>query len=136
MDDVVLNKASIIERCLRRVDEEYGGDDARLDDQTRQDAIVLNLQRACQAAIDIAMHVAARDHLGVPQSSGDAFELLERAGVIDAELSRSMRAMVGFRNVAIHEYQALDPAILRRVIERAPTDFGRLCGAVGIRIEP
>ena len=30
-DDVVLNKAAVIERCVRRVREEHGGDDARLD---------------------------------------------------------------------------------------------------------
>jgi hypothetical protein len=43
VDDVLL-KAAAIERALRRVREEHAGDDARLlHDQTRQDAIVLNL---------------------------------------------------------------------------------------------
>ena len=56
-DDVVLNKASIIERCLRRVREEYADNPTNLhDDITKQDAIVLNLQRACQAAIDLSRH--------------------------------------------------------------------------------
>ena len=41
-DDVVLNKTGIIERCLRRVQEEHDGDPANLhDDITKQDAIVL-----------------------------------------------------------------------------------------------
>src|SRR5204862_3354274 len=58
MDDVVLNKAAIIERCVRRVREEHAGDDRRLtEDITRQDSIILNLQRACEAAIDLAMHL-------------------------------------------------------------------------------
>jgi uncharacterized protein YutE (UPF0331/DUF86 family) len=56
VDDVVLNKAAIIERCWRRVRQEYRDDPSRLSDQTRQDAIVLNLERACQAAIDLAIH--------------------------------------------------------------------------------
>ena len=48
-DDVVLNKASTIERCLRRVREVYAANPANLnDDPTRQDSIVLNLQRACR----------------------------------------------------------------------------------------
>jgi len=52
-DDVLLNKASIIERCLHRIEDEYQDDPANLyENVTRQDAIVLNLQRACQAAID------------------------------------------------------------------------------------
>ena len=60
-DDVVLGKAAIIERCLQRIRDEYAGDARRLfDDITRQDAILLNLQRACQAAIDLAMYAVAR----------------------------------------------------------------------------
>ena len=87
MDDVSLNKAAIIERCLRRVAEEYAGDPARLANFTYRDAIVLNLERACQAAIDMAMHVVARDHLGVPQTTGGAFDLLAEAGRIESGLA-------------------------------------------------
>jgi len=48
-DDVLLNKAATIERCVRRVREEHAGDDANLSsNQTRQDAIVLNLLCAFQ----------------------------------------------------------------------------------------
>jgi hypothetical protein len=51
MDDVILNKAAAIERCLHRVREVYADDDRNLrEDLTRQDSIVLNLQRACEAA--------------------------------------------------------------------------------------
>jgi hypothetical protein len=55
-DDVVLNKAATIERCLQRVLNEYAGDKQNLvANQTKQDAIILNLQRACETAIDLAM---------------------------------------------------------------------------------
>ena len=58
-DDVVLNKAASIERCLQRILEEYAGDNQNLvENQTKLDAIILNLQRACEAAIDLAMYVA------------------------------------------------------------------------------
>ena len=62
MDEVLLNKAGIIERCLRRIEEEYAGDAARLENFTRQDAMVLNPERACQAAIDMTMHLRAMEH--------------------------------------------------------------------------
>src|SRR5690606_5251310 len=75
-DDVVLNKAAIIERCVARVREEYADDPRNLTDNiTRQDSIILNLQRACEAAIDLAMHVVRRRRLGVPQETRDAFRL-------------------------------------------------------------
>ena len=49
MDDVILNKYAIIDRCLKRVEEEYRGNEYTLStDFTRQDSIILNFQRACQ----------------------------------------------------------------------------------------
>lgn len=80
VDDVVLDKAASIERCLERVREEYGADGVELDvDQRRQDALVLNLWRACETAIDLAMHVVRVRGLGVPRSSRHTFVLLAEA---------------------------------------------------------
>jgi uncharacterized protein YutE (UPF0331/DUF86 family) len=65
-DDVLLNKAAAIERAVARVREEHAGEDANLlANQTRQDAILLNLQRACETSIDAAMHVVRIRRLGL-----------------------------------------------------------------------
>jgi uncharacterized protein YutE (UPF0331/DUF86 family) len=120
-DDVVLNKASVIERCLRRVEDEYEGDPANLrDDITRQDAIILNLQRACQAAIDLAMHLVREHGLGLPQESREAFALLDDAGHLDTELSDRLQRMVGFRNV---DYQDLNLDVVQSIVEEHLSDF-------------
>ncbi len=133
-DDVMFNKAAIIERCLRRVAEEYSNDPSRLQNYTHQDAILLNLERACQAAVDLAMRVVARDHLGIPQSSAQAFDLLSQAGRIGPELSGKMRALVGFRNVAVHQYQTLKLDILLQIIKTSPADLIAFCASLGLRI--
>jgi len=74
-DDVLLGKTSTIERCVERVHEEYGGDPENLfENITRQDAIILNIQRATQAAIDLAMHLTRIHRLGVPEESREATE--------------------------------------------------------------
>jgi len=84
-----LNKAAIIERCLARVREVHAGDDANpLDDPTRQDSILLNLQRACEASIDLSTYVVRKRRLGLPQESREAFDLMERAGLLAPELAR------------------------------------------------
>lgn len=124
VDDVVVNKAAIIERCVARVREEYGDDDRNLtDDQRRQDSIILNLQRACEAAIDLAMHVVRVRRLGVPQETRDGFAFLRDAGILEAELADRMMAMVGFRNVAVHDYRRLDLAIVRSIVTDRLGDF-------------
>ena len=116
-DDVVLNKAASLERCIKRIREVYGENDVNLyQNLTAQESILLNLQRACEAAIDLAMHVVRKRRLGVPQDSRDAFKILQDHGLLDKESAESMKRMVGFRNIAIHEYDALNLDIVRTII--------------------
>jgi uncharacterized protein YutE (UPF0331/DUF86 family) len=82
IDDILLNKASIIEKCIKRIKEEYTMC-PDLDSFTHLDALTLNIERVCQAAIDIAMHIVAVNHLGIPQTSAGAFELLYKNKIID-----------------------------------------------------
>jgi uncharacterized protein YutE (UPF0331/DUF86 family) len=129
-DDVCFNKGAIIERSIRRVREEYAADPA-LKNLTHVDALTLNLERACQAAIDLAMHLVARDHLGMPQSSSDAFRVLAGAKYISDDCCRAMMAMTGFRNIAIHQYQEMDMGILDRIAKdgwRSLVDFSHELG--------
>lgn len=124
MDDVVLNKAAIIERCVARVREEYAGDEHNLTQNvTRQDSIILNLQRACEAAIDLAMHVVRRRRLGVPQETRDAFRLLQESGAVSPELTDRLMRMVGFRTIAIPDYRRLDLDIVKNIVTAHLDDF-------------
>lgn len=129
-DDVVLNKCAIIERCIQRLDEEYRGHESELaGNLLRQDSIILNLQRACEASIDLAMHLVRIHRLGLPQESREAFRLLEAQGLVDAETSARMQAMVGFRNIAVHNYQKLNIDVVRSILDRHLADFRRFTGA-------
>jgi uncharacterized protein YutE (UPF0331/DUF86 family) len=117
MDDIVLNKIAIMENCTRRVHEEYAGDDKNLfEDFTKQDSIILNIQRACEAAIDLAMHIIRKEKLGIPQDCREAFTLLQTAGLLEPALAERLIAMVGFRNVAVHDYKKLNLEIVKKII--------------------
>ncbi len=123
IDDIIANKIQVIERCLKRIDEEYEQNPKNLLNCTKQDSIILNLQRAIEAAIDIAMHLCAVFKFGVPQSSREAFDLLEEKKVVSKELAKRLKAMVGFRNIAVHDYQAINLEILKNIIEKDLSDF-------------
>jgi uncharacterized protein YutE (UPF0331/DUF86 family) len=124
VDDVVLNKAASIERCVARAREEYFEDpEGFADDFTRQDAAILNIQRACEAALDVGHHLVRRERLGVPQGARDVFTLLSRGGWIDESLAESLRRMVGFRNIAVHEYQTLQLPIVVSILTERLDDF-------------
>ena len=80
MDEVLINKAATIERCVARAREEYAADPQGFAQNfTRQDAAILNIQRACEAALDMGLHIIRRERLGVPQSARDTFTLLNQA---------------------------------------------------------
>lgn len=121
--DIVLAKISAIQRCLKRIRETTGGDPASLEEIDRQDIFVLNLQRAIQATIDLAAHIVAAEELGLPETVRGNFTLLRNAGLISQELGRKMEAMVGFRNIAIHNYQALNPDILKAILQERLQDL-------------
>lgn len=128
-DDVLINKAATIERCINRAREEYNKDPATFaTDYTRQDAAILNIQRACEAALDMGQHLIRKHKLGVPQSSRDVFTLLATAGFIPAELADNLKKMVGFRNIAVHEYQRLQVPVAEMVILHRLQDFQQFCG--------
>lgn len=123
MNDVILNKVTTIERCIKRIHEVYEGNPEHLHDFTKQDSIILNIQRACEASIDIAMYLVSQKKLGVPKASRDGFVMLEEAGIIDHDLARTLINMVGFRNIAVHDDQALQLDILEAILERHIDDF-------------
>jgi uncharacterized protein YutE (UPF0331/DUF86 family) len=133
-DDVLINKAAAIERCVARAREEYAANPNGFDtDHTRQDAAVLNIQRACEAALDMGQHLIRRERMGVPQSARDVFSLLARANWIPTELADKLRRMVGFRNIAVHDYQALQLPITVSIIRNDLDDFLRFTRAVLLR---
>ena len=131
MNDVLLTKKASLERCIEQIRKydalpEPGSDDVYL----RQDAIAINVQRACELVIDMANHLVRLRRLGVPQSSSDSFALLARGGIVTESMADTMTRMVGFRNVLGHRYQDLNAAILRSVIDSGLDrliEFAQIC---------
>lgn len=122
-NDVILNKINAIERCMNRVKVVYANNPENLKDFTKQDSIILNIQRACESSIDLAMHIVADQRLGLPQSSRDAFDMLQEHSVIDEDTAKRLKAMVGFRNIAVHDYQTINLDILKQIVVNHLSDF-------------
>jgi uncharacterized protein YutE (UPF0331/DUF86 family) len=123
-DDVLINKAATIERCVARAREEYAADPSTFaHNHSRQDAAILNIQRACEAALDMGQHLIRREKLGVPQSARDVFALLAQGAWIEHALADGLKRMVGFRNIAVHDYQALQLPITVAILERHLDEF-------------
>jgi len=124
MSDVILNKIATIERCLERIREEYGEDETAFRTNfTKQDSVILNLERASQAAVDIATHIVKNRKLGLPNTSRELFDLLLKEGLLSQKSALQMQKMVGFRNIAVHDYQNLNLDIVVAIVQKHLDDF-------------
>ncbi len=131
MDEVVKNKIAMIKRCLKRIREEYEGHEELIEiDFTKQDSIILNLQRLCEASMDLGNRIIALEDLGLPQSSREIFTILGKAGYISDALSKNLEGMVGFRNIAVHDYQKVNLNIVKSIIEKHLVDFTELIDCI------
>lgn len=124
--DALAQKADRITRCIARARAERTAATDFATDLTHQDAAILNVQRACELAIDMANMVVADRQWGLPGSARESFALLQSNGWIDADLAASLGRMVGFRNVAVHAYDDLDLSIAEAVIDKDIDCLGRL----------
>src|SRR5215471_15919448 len=125
MNDLVLHKKASIERCIAQIRTYYALPSVQpfVSDYFKQDAIAINLQRACEQSIDLANHTIRVKKLGLPAQSKDSFRLLAQHHIIPPDLATTLERMVGFRNILVHQYQQLDLQIMIDVIEHRLEDI-------------
>ncbi|MFQ5561565.1 MAG: DUF86 domain-containing protein [Nitrospinota bacterium] len=121
--DVVFSKIAIIQRCLKRIKDVTGFDPDSLDNYDKQDIFVLNLQRGIEASIGLATHVVAAEGLGLPETIKENFQLLCDSHIINREQKKKMKSMTGFRNIAVHDYKAIDVEILKTILTKHLVDL-------------
>lgn len=121
--DTVLSKISIIKNCLNSIKKVTKLDSTKLDEIFIQDVYVLNLQRAIQACIDIANIIVAKKGFKLPAAYKDSFIILRQNNILDKDLTDKMISMVGFRNIAVHEYQEINTDILKSILVNNLKDF-------------
>ena len=71
----------------------------------------------------MGQHLIRREKLGVPQSARDVFALLAQGEWIEAILADKLKRMVGFRNIAVHDYQSLQLPITVAILEAHLDEF-------------
>lgn len=129
--DVLLKKLESLRKCVARVEEKTPADVLGLiDDYDRQDIIVLNLERTVQTCVDIGLHIIGDLDLAVPESMAGTFQALAETQIISAENAEQLAKSVGFRNTAVHAYQAIDWHIVFAIITRHLQDFRDFAGSI------
>ena len=121
---IAARKIATIVRCVERAREEYASaGNAFRTDYTRQDAALLNVTRACEAGIDLSNALVRERRLGISADARQSFALLEQANLIPSDLSLRLQRMIGFRNIAVHQYQDPNLDIAEAVIREGLEDL-------------
>lgn len=121
---IIANKIESLRRCLARVEQRCPQSvDELLNDLDAQDVLTLNLSRAIQLCVDISLHILSSSNQTMPQTMADAFTGLVKEGIISVDTEEKMRKAVGFRNIAIHEYEKINWAIVYSIATERLSDF-------------
>lgn len=135
--DIVLAKVSNVRRCVAAIRLLAAPEHAAIDGWIRQDVTVLNLQRAIEALQDLANHLIAANQWELPRDGRHAFAILREHGMLTGKQVELARAMVGFRNIAVHEYATLDAAVVEGIARDRLADLEGLAnGVLGHLREP
>ena len=129
--EVIEQKLESLRRCVQRIQEKCPASVDVLDkDVDLQDILSLNLSRAIQLCVDIGTHIIAAENIPPPATMGNTFDVLAELEVISQELSLRMKHAVGFRNIAVHNYEAINWHIVHAIATRHIGDFRDFAHAV------
>lgn len=131
--DLLAKKLAFVETCVREL--RTLGRPAEIEHDVREERFSEHtLQIALQAVLDVASHIISDERLGEPTTQREMIRMLERAGWLDAALASKLTVAVGFRNLLVHGYTAVDPARVRDVVENHLDDLLAFCTAVRRRL--
>ncbi len=128
---VIDQKLESLRRCLLRIQEKFPADAAELQSNfDLQDIIALNLSRAVQLTVDIGSHIISTMNMPAPETMGQTFEILAQQSVLQANVADQLKKSVGFRNIAVHNYEAINWQIVHSIVRDHLQDFTEFAKAV------
>jgi len=81
------------------------------------------LQLSIQTVIDIGNHLLAAIGENQVEDYVDIIDRLGEKDIIPSEFARSIRGMVGLRNILVHEYARLDMEKVYHILQNRLNDF-------------
>ena len=134
--EVVEQKLESLRRCLQRIETKCPEEAETLAaDFDLQDIVSLNLSRAVQLCVDIGAHLISGMDVAPPDTMGQTFDLLAQAGLLPTALALNLKKAVGFRNIAVHNYDAINWHIVHSIAKNHLADFTAFAKVVAIKLD-
>ena len=133
--EVIEQKLESLRKCLRRIETKCPADASTLmTDIDLQDIIALNLSRAVQICVDIGAHLIAGMETPPPDTMGQTFDVLAQEGVLNNVLATNLKKAVGFRNIAVHNYESINWIIVHNIVRHHLADFTEFAKVVAFKV--
>ena len=87
-----------------------------------------------QLCVDLGAHVIAEMDVPPPDTMGQTFDVLAYAGAIPEGLAQQLKKAVGFRNIAVHHYEAINWTIVHRIAMYHLNDFTDFAKVIAARL--
>lgn len=134
--EIVEQKLESLRRSLQRIETRCPPDPQTLvANIDLQDIVTLNLSRAVQICVDIGTHLIAGMEVPPPDTMGQTFDILAQQGVLDDTLATRLKKAVGFRNIAIHNYERINWMIVHSIARHHLVDFTEFAKMVALKLE-
>lgn len=134
--EVIEQKLASLQRCLQRVQTAIPVDVEVLEaDFDKQDIVSLNLSRAVQLTVDMGAHLLSQQTGPSPATMGQTFDLLAQQGVLEQGLASRLKKSVGFRNIAVHNYDRINWAIVHSIVKNHLGDFFEFARIMSVKLE-
>lgn len=127
MDQLILvEKIESLRRCIQRIEDKKPDNiNLLIQNLDLQDILVINLTRAVQLCVDIGSHIISTANKPSPQTMGEVFTTLYEMGAITSENCEQLKKAIGFRNIAVHNYEAINWEIVYAICQNSLQDFRR-----------
>jgi uncharacterized protein YutE (UPF0331/DUF86 family) len=134
--EVVEQKLESLRRCLQRIETKCPADaDNLASDFDLQDIVSLNLSRAVQLCVDIGAHMISGMNVSPPDTMGQTFDILAQSGLLTTKLSHNLKKAVGFRNIAVHNYDAINWHIVHSIVKNHLADFSAFAKVTAMKLD-
>ncbi|TSA39436.1 MAG: DUF86 domain-containing protein [Methylococcaceae bacterium] len=134
--EVVEQKLESLRCCLQRIETKCPAEvDALLTDYDLQDIVSLNLSRAVQLCVDIGAHLISDMDVPPPDTMDQTFDRLEQAGLLTTTLTLNLKKAVGFRNIAVHNYDDINWHIVHSIVKNHLAEFSAFAKVVALKLD-
>lgn len=134
--DVIARKLEQLRHHVARIESKKPfGIEVLAADEDLRDVVVFNLIQSVEVCVDVGMHIISESSSPPPETMSEVFDRLFELPSFssrdkDAGLARRLRKAVGFRNVAVHGYAAVDLGAVLSACEEGLEDLRQFAAAI------